>query len=228
MDLEHCITCEGSHPAPRDEECPFTARRAPATRRVTRQTRRTPSLSPPPPPKRGRGGHRGRGRGGRTAHQRDDSPASPDAARNQPDPPQIPEPPTPWAPGMQPSVVIQPADRQSAAIQAISDQLAMMQQEARDFQAAAASDRETDLQEMVRRTTTARPPASGPSRVPLQPGPSHREQPHTTSRLPYPPADFGLPPKPTPPYPTQGYCAPVLPQVPCPPGPSAPPQAQTS
>ena len=35
------------------------------------------------PPKRGRGGRRGRGRGGRTAHQRDDSPPSPDAARSQ-------------------------------------------------------------------------------------------------------------------------------------------------
>ena len=80
---------------------------------------------------------------------------------------------------------------------------------------------------MIRRTTTARPIASGPSQGPPQPGPSHREQPQTTLRLPYPPADFGLPPKPTPPYPTQGYCVPVVPQVPRPPGPSAPPQAQS-
>ena len=111
------MSCEGSHPAPWDEECPFTARRAPATRRVTWQTRRTPSLSPPPPPKRGRGGRQGRCSGGRTAHQSDDSPASPDAARNQPDPPQTLEPPAPRAPSMQSSVVIQPADRQAAAIQ---------------------------------------------------------------------------------------------------------------
>ena len=173
MDLENCTTCEGCHPAPRDEECPFTAHRAPTTRRVTRQIRRTPSLSPPPPHKRGRGGRRGRGRGGRTAHQRDDSPAPPDAAQNQPDPPQTPEPPAPRAASMQPSVVIQPADTQAAAIQAISDQLARMQQEARNFQAAAAKDREADRQEMIRRTTTARPTASVPSQD-LAPGSSLR------------------------------------------------------
>ena len=187
MDLDNCTTCEGRHPAPRDEECPFTAHRAPTTRRVTRQTRRTPSMSPPPPPKRGRGGRRGRGRGGRTAHQRDDSPAPPDAGQNQPDPPQTPEPPAPRAASMQPSVVIQPADKQAAAIQAISDQLARMQQEARNVQAAAARDREADRQEMIRRTTTARPTASVPTQGPSHTGPSTREQPHTTSRLPYPP-----------------------------------------
>ena len=228
MDLENCTTCEGRHPAPRDEECPFSARRAPTTRRVTRQTRRTPSLSPPPPPKRGRGGRRGRGRGGRTAHQRDESPAPPDAARNQPDPPQTPEPPAPRTSNMQPSVVIQLADTQAAAIQAISDQLARMRQEARNFQAAATRDRESDRQEMIRRTTTARPTASDPSQGPSHTGPSTREQPQTTSRLPYPPADFGLPLHPTPPYPVQGYCAPTVPQAPCLPGPVGPPQARTS
>ena len=157
----------------------------PTTRRVTRQTRRTPSLSPPPHPKRGRGGRRGRGRGGRTAHQRDDSPAPPDAARNQPDPPQTPEPPAPRASSMQPSVVIQPADTQAAAIQAISDQLARMQQEARNFQAAAARDRESDRQEMIRRTTTARPTASDPSQGPSLAGPSTVPQ---APRLPGPAA----------------------------------------
>ena len=168
MDLENCTTCEGRHPAPRDEECPFTAHRAPTTRRVTRQTRRTPSLSPPPPPKRGRGGRRGRGRGGRTAHQRDDSPAPPDAAQNQPDPPQTLEPPAPRASSMHPG----PPVIQAAAIQAFSDQLARMQQEARNFQAAAARDREADQQEMIRRTTTARPTASDPSQGPSHTGPS--------------------------------------------------------
>ena len=228
MDLDNCTTCEGRHPAPRDKECPFTAHWAPTTRRVTRQTRRTPSMSPPPPPKRGRGGRRGRGRGGRTAHQRDDSPAPPDAAQNQPDPPQTPEPPAPRAASMQPSVVIQPADKQAAAIQAISDQLARMQQEAKNVQAAAARDREADRQEMIRRTTTARPTASVPTQGPSHTGPSTWEQPHTTSRLPYPPADFGLPLQPTPPYPVQGYCAPTVSQAPRLPGPVAPPQAGTS
>ena len=214
MDLEHCTTCEGSHPAPIDEECPFTARRAPTTRRVTRQTRRTPSLSPPPPPKRGRGGRRGRGRGGRTAHQHDDSPASPDAARNQPDPPQTPEPPAPRAPSMQPLVVIQPADTQAAAIQAISDQLARMQQEARDFQAAAARDRESDRQEMIRRTTTARPTAAGPSQQArahhiqdLAPGSSLTPPRGYHTRQPT--SDFLLN---RPPHTLQGYCAPTVPQ----------------
>ena len=60
---------------------------------------------------------------------------------------------------------------------------------------------------MIRRTTTARPPVPGPSQGPPQPGPNHRVQPQITSKLPYPPVDFGLPARPTPPYPTQGYCA---------------------
>ena len=51
MDLEHCTNCEGSHLAPLDEDCPFPARRLPTARRVTRQTRRTPSLSPLPHPR---------------------------------------------------------------------------------------------------------------------------------------------------------------------------------
>ena len=152
---------------------------------------------------------------------------APDAARSQPDPPQSPDPPAPRAPSMQPSVVLQPADRQAAAIQTISDQLARMQQDAREFQAAAAREREADRQEMLRRTAAARPPAPGPSQGPPQPGPSHREQLQTSSRLPYPAVDFGMPARQLPPYPTQGYCTPVLTQAPRPPGLPAPPKAQS-
>ena len=132
--LEHCSNCEGSHPAPLDEACPFPASEQPITRMVTRWTRRTPSLSPPPPPKRGRGGRQCRGRGGKTAHQHDQSPAAPDAAQNQPDPPQSPDRPTSRDPGIQPLVVLQPADCQAAAIQAIIDQIARMQQDTKAFQ----------------------------------------------------------------------------------------------
>ena len=63
---------------------------------------------------------------------------------------------------MQPPCASQPVDPQVAAIQAIADQLARMQQEARDYQAAAARDREADRQEMLRRTAAAQP-APGPS-----------------------------------------------------------------
>ena len=191
MVLEHCSNCEGSHPAPLDEACPFPASEQPITRRVTCRTR-TLSLSPPPLPKRGRGGRRGRGRGGKTAHQRDQSPAAPDAAQNQPDPPQSPNRPASRDPGMQPSVVLQPADCQAAAIQAID---ARMQQDAKAFQEAAARDREADRQEMLRQTAAPQP----------TPGPSPQEPPQP--RLPYPPADFRAPTRQPPPYPTQGYSA---------------------
>ena len=50
-----------------------------------------------------------------------------------------------------------PADRQAAAIQAIADQLPKMQQDANDFQAAAAKDREADWQEMLRWTAVPQP-----------------------------------------------------------------------
>ena len=196
--LDHFNNCEGNHPAPLDDSCPFPPRRPPTTRRVTWQTRRTPSLSPPPPLKRGRGSRRGTCRGCKTAHQRNQIPSSPYAAHNQPDPPQTPDQPAPRDASLQPSVVIQPADQQAAAIQAIADQLARMQKEARDFQATAAKDREADRQEMLRRTATARPPT---------PGPSHQDPLQSTSRLPYPPADFGVPARRPPPYPTQGYGA---------------------
>ena len=195
MVLEHCSNCEGSHPAPLDEACPFPDSEQPTSKRGTRRTRRTPDLSPPPPPKGGRGLPRGSGKGGKTAHQRDQSPAAPDAAQNQPDPPQSLDHPTPRDPGMQPFVVCRPADSQAAAIQAIADQLAKMQQDAKAFQEAAARDREADRQEMLRRTA-APPPASGPSRQePPQP------------RLPYPPADFRAPTRQPPSYPSQGYSA---------------------
>ena len=147
------------------------------------------------PPKRGRGRPRGGGRGGKTAHQRDRSPAAPEAAQNQPDPPQSPDRPTPRDTGIQPPADSRPADSQAAAIQAIADQLARMQQDAKAFQEAAARDREADRQEMLRRTA-APPPVAGPSRQePPQP------------RLPYPPADFRAPTRQPPPYPTQGYSA---------------------
>ena len=61
---------------------------------------------------------------------------------------------------MQPSVVIQPADQQAAAIQAIADQLARIQKDARKF--PAAKDREADHQETLRRTAMVRPPAPAP------------------------------------------------------------------
>ena len=117
--------------------------------------------------------------------------SSPDAARNQPDPLQTPDQPTPRDASLQPSVVIQPADQQAAAIQAIADQLAKMQKEAQDFHATAARDREADCQEMLRRTATARPPT---------PGTSQQDPPQSSSRLPYPPADFGVPARQPPPY----------------------------
>ena len=103
MVLEHCSNCEGSHPAPLDEGCPFPASDQPVPRRVTRQTRRTPSLSPVPPPKRGRGSRQGRR--GKTAHQRDQSPAAPDAAQNWPNPQQSPDRPASRDPCLQPSEV---------------------------------------------------------------------------------------------------------------------------
>ena len=99
--------------------------------------------------------------------QPDQSPSSPDAAHNQPDPPQMPDQTAPRDATLQPSVVIQPADQQAAAIQAIADQLARMQKEARDFQATTAKDREADRQEMLRRTAMVRSPT---------PGPSHQDQ----------------------------------------------------
>ena len=96
---------------------------------------------------------------------------------------------------MQPSADSRPVDSQAAAIQAIADQLARMQQDAKAFQEAAARDREADRQEMLRRTA-APPPVAGPCRQePPQP------------RLPYPPADFRAPTRQPPPYPTQGYSA---------------------
>ena len=97
------------------------------------------------------------------------------------------------------------------------------------FQAAATRDREADRQEMLRRTAAARPPAPGSSQATPQPGPSHRGQPQTNSRLPCNPAvDFGMPTRQLPPYPTQGYSTPALPQAPCTPGLPAPPKAQAS
>ena len=79
---------------------------------------------------------------------------------------------------MQPPPSTQPADPQVAAIQAIADQLARMQQEARDYQAAAARDRETDRQEMLRRTAATQP----------APGPSHLDVASARTTLPPPSA----------------------------------------
>ena len=70
-------------------------------------------------------------------------------------------------------------DPQVAAIQAIADQLARMQQEAKAYQAAAARDREADRQEMLRRTAAAQP----------APGPSHPDV--ALTRPSFPPASAG-------------------------------------
>ena len=89
-----------------------------------------------------------------------------------------------------------------------------MQQDARDFQAAAARDREADRQEILRRTATPQP----------TPGPSCQES--SQPRLPYPPADFGIPARQPPPYPTQGYSASSAPQAICTQGLPVPPPVQ--
>ena len=188
-------------------------------------TRSTPSLSPPPPPKRGRSGRQGRGRDGRTAHQCDHSPSSPGAAQNQPDSPQSPDQPAPRAPSMQPTVVLQPADRQAAAIQAIADQLAKMQQDAREFQAAAARDREAGRQEMLRRTASARPPAPVAT-THLNRAPAARIHLRPTRSSPTHQLTLVFQPDGPPPYPTQGYSTPALTQASCSQGHPAPPQAQ--
>ena len=83
--------------------------------------------------------------------------------------------------GMQPPPSTQPADPQVAAIQAIADQLARMQQEARDYQAAAARDREADRQEMLRRTAATQPAPGGShpdvaSTRPIHPPPSASQE----------------------------------------------------
>ena len=127
---------------------------------------------------------------------------SPEAAHRQPEPPQQPDQPDHRAPGLQPSVVIQPADQQAAAIQAIADQLHHMQQEVRDFQASAAKDREDDRREMLRRTAALQPTA---------PEPSRGEKPQAQPMLPYPPRDSFPTSRQEPPYPTQGYPAPSRP-----------------
>ena len=182
MGLQHCANCDGRHPPPLDRRCPFPAYEPPSPKRTTRRTRRSPSLSPPPPPKRGRGQprtsrspsltppppppptKRGRGRpvgskGKKKAPPRRQSPEASFDAQDQPDSPHSSICVTPSG---QPPPSTQPADPQVAAIQAIADQLARMQQEARDYQAAAARDREADRQEMFRRTAATQP-APGPS-----------------------------------------------------------------
>ena len=185
MVLQHCTNCDGWHPPPLDRSCPFPAYEPPAPKRTTRRTRRSPSLSPPPPPKRGRGQprtsrspsltppppppptKRGRGRptgskGKKKAPPRRQSPEVSFDAQDQPESPHRSICVTPRDSGRQPPPSTQPADPQVAAIQAIADQLARMQQEARDYQAAAARDREADRQEMLRRTAATQP-APGPS-----------------------------------------------------------------
>ena len=89
-----------------------------------------------------------------------------------------------------------------------------MQQDARNFQATAAKDREADRQEMLRRTAAPQP----------TPGTSHLEPPHL--RLPYPPADFGVQARQLPPYPIQGYSGPPSSQVSRTQGLPAPPPVQ--
>ena len=138
MDLDHCRTCEGTHPSPLDDRCPFPPQGPLTTRRVTRQTRCSPSLSPPPRSKRGRGGRRG-GRQPTSGTRPPPRQSSPDAAHNQPDPPQLPDQPTPRAPSLQPSVVNHPAGQQAAAIQAIADQLQKMQKDVCEFQAVSSN-----------------------------------------------------------------------------------------
>ena len=185
MSLQHCANCDGRHPPPLDRRCPFPAYEPPAPKRTTRTTRRSPSLSPPPPPKRGRGQprtsrspsltppppppptKRGRGRpvgskGKKKAPPRRQRPEVFFDAQDQPESPHRSICVTPRDSGRQPPPSTQPADPQLAAIQAIADQLARMQQEARDYQAAAARDREADRQEMLRRTAATQP-APGPS-----------------------------------------------------------------
>ena len=185
MVLQHCTNCDGRHPPPLDRSCPFPAYEPPAPKRTTRRTRRSPSLSPPPPPKRGRGQprtsrspsltppppppptKRGRGRptgskGKKKAPPQRQSPEATFHAQDQPDSPHSSICVTPRDSGRQPPPSTQPADPQVAAIQAIADQLARMQQEASDYQAAAARDREADRQEMLRRTAATQP-APGPS-----------------------------------------------------------------
>ena len=186
MVLEHCSNCDGRHPAPLDEDCPFPTCEQPAPKRTTSRTRGSPSLSPPPPPKRGRGRPRGsmspslspppppppkrgrgrplgsKGKGRKAPPQRHQSPEASFDAQDQPDSPHSSTCPTPRDSGMQPPCAPQLVDPQVAAIQAIADQLARMQQEAKAYQAAAARDREADRQEMLRRTAAAQP-APGPS-----------------------------------------------------------------
>ena len=186
MVLQHCSNCDGRHPPPLDEVCPFPTCEQPAPKRTTRRTRRSPSLSPPPPPKRGRGQPRGsmspslspppppppkrgrgqplgsKGKGKKAPPLRHQSPEASFDAQDQPDSPHSSACPTPRDSGMQPPCSPQPVDPQVAAIQAIADQLARMQQEAKAYQAAAARDREADRQEMLRRTVATQP-APGPS-----------------------------------------------------------------
>ena len=200
MVLQHCSNCDGRHPPPLDGRCPFPTCEQPAPKRTTRRTRRSPSLSPPPPPKRGRGQprrsrspsmtpppppppptKRGRGRplgskGKKKAPpRRHQSPEASFDAQDQPDSPHSSACSTPRNSGMQPPPATQLVVPQVAAIQAIADQLARMQQEARDYQAAAARDREADRQEMLRRTAATQP----------APGPSHPDV--ALARLPHPP-----------------------------------------
>ena len=125
------------------------------------RTSRSPSLTPPPPTKRGRGRPIG-SKGKKKAPPRRQSPEASFDAQDQPDSPHSSICLTPRDSGRQPPPSTQPADPQVAAIQAIADQLARMQQEARDYQAAAARDREADRQEMLRRTAATQP-APGPS-----------------------------------------------------------------
>ena len=181
MSLQHCANCDGRHPPPLDRRCPFPAYEPPAPKRTTRSSRRSPSLSPTPPPKRGRGQPRtsrspsltppppskkGKGRPVRSKGKKKAPPRrqSPEVSFDAQDQPESPHHTcvTPRDSGRQPPPSTQPADPQVAAIQAIADQLARMQQEARDYQAAAARDREADRQEMLRRTAATQP-APGPS-----------------------------------------------------------------
>ena len=108
----------------------------------------------------------------KTRHQ---SPEASFDAQDQPNSPHSPACSIPRDSGMQPPPATQPVDPQVAAIQAIANQLARMQQEARDYQAAAARDREADRQEMLRRTAAAQP----------APGPSHPDG--ASARPPHPP-----------------------------------------
>ena len=100
-------------------------------------TSRSPSLTPPPPPpptKRGKGRPIGN-KGKKKAPLRRQSPEASFDAQDQPDSPHSSICVTPRDSGRQPQPSSQPADPQVAAIQAIADQLARMQQEARDYQA---------------------------------------------------------------------------------------------